>query len=107
MQVDTQRGGNGQALPRRRAVLPAATLAARGGLVPQLGQAGRSLRAGFSSRLAKWNRIRWFTGSRKKLDPGTAATPTSRASHSHERHVVRRAEFGHVDHDVSRRLRAR
>ena len=26
--------------------------------------------------------MRWFTGSRKKLEPGTAATPTSRASHS-------------------------
>ena len=32
-----------------------------------------------SSFLAKWRRIRWFTGSRKKLEPGTAPTPTSRA----------------------------
>ena len=28
-----------------------------------------------SCSLAKWTRIRWFTGSLKKLDPGTAATP--------------------------------
>ena len=27
--------------------------------------------------LAKWKRMRWLTGSRKKLDPGTAATPIS------------------------------
>jgi hypothetical protein len=33
-----------------------------------------------SSRLAKWNRIKWFTGSAKKLEPGTAATPISLAS---------------------------
>ena len=35
-----------------------------------------------SSFLAKWKRIRWFTGSRKKLEPGTAPTPTSRARSS-------------------------
>jgi len=37
---------------------------------------------GVSGRLAKWKRIRCLTGSRKKLEPGTAATPTSRAIHS-------------------------
>src|SRR5660397_228017 len=36
-----------------------------------------------SSRLAKCRRKRRLTGSRKKEDPGTAATPTSRAIHSH------------------------
>ena len=35
-----------------------------------------------SSFLANWKRIRWFTGSRKKLEPGTAPTPTSRARSS-------------------------
>ena len=35
-----------------------------------------------SSFLAKCRRIRWLTGSRKKLEPGTAPTPTSRASTS-------------------------
>ena len=38
-----------------------------------------------SSRLAKCRRIRWCTGSRKKLDPGTAPTPTSRARSSQNR----------------------
>jgi hypothetical protein len=33
-----------------------------------------------SWRFAKWNRIRWLTGSAKKLEPGTAATPISFAS---------------------------
>jgi hypothetical protein len=32
------------------------------------------------SRLAKWNRMRLVTGSAKKLEPGTAATPISRAN---------------------------
>ena len=33
-----------------------------------------------ASFLAKFNRMRCLTGSRKKLDPGTAATPISFAS---------------------------
>ncbi len=35
-----------------------------------------------SVRLAKWNRTRFRTGSRKKLDPGTAATPICAIIHS-------------------------
>ena len=35
-----------------------------------------------SSLRAKCRRMRWLTGSRKKLEPGTAATPTLRIIHS-------------------------
>ena len=49
-----------------------------------LRSASRRFSASFSvsSFLAKWKRIRWLTGSRKKLEPGTAPTPTLAANSS-------------------------
>ena len=50
-----------------------------------LAQLEQSLAGGLQRRRFVWrngNRIRCLTGSRKKLEPGTGATPTSRASHS-------------------------
>ena len=59
------------------------------GLYPRISSFTFSSRvsASFSvaSFFAKWKRIRWFTGSRKKLDPGTAPTPTFAAKSSQKR----------------------
>src|SRR5208283_5059864 len=49
-----------------------------------------------STFLAKWKRMYLCTGSLKKLDPGTAATPTSRAIHS--QNVV---SSGHPNSEIS------
>lgn len=52
--------------------------------------------ASFSTSVprAKCIRIRWFTGSRKKLEPGTAATPTSRIIHSQNCRSVQPLNWG-------------
>ena len=49
---------------------------------------------------AKCRRIRWFTGSWKKLEPGTAPTPTSRASTFAELQVGVKAVAGDVQQHI-------
>ena len=59
--------------------------------------------ASVSERLAKWKRIRLRTGSWKKLEPGTAATPTSRASHSQNSTSSSHREFERCQPSHSKR----